>query len=231
MLTKTRGIVISYLKFRETSIISKIYTEKLGLRSYIINGVRSKSSRQSLALFQPLTLLDLVVYEKKNQSNSGISRLSEYKNMHPFRTIPYDIKKTSIAIFITELLSKLLKEEAENHDDLFDFAFDAIATFDTLERGFESFHLSFMVKLARYIGFGLLHSNHHLVNDQPNDSAWTPECQQYLMELSALDFEHELPCTNKLRQEALDFMVMYYRDHIEPFEEMKSLEILRQLFS
>ena len=68
MLYKTRGIALNYIRYRESSIIAKIYTEAFGIQSYIVNGVRSsKSKTNRIALFQPLTLLDMVVYHKSKE--------------------------------------------------------------------------------------------------------------------------------------------------------------------
>ena len=76
MVSKTNGIVLNYIKYKETSIISKIYTKKFGLKSCIINGIRSKKGRFTLSSFKTLSLLDLVVYENKN---SEIGRIKELK--------------------------------------------------------------------------------------------------------------------------------------------------------
>ena len=105
MLYKTQGIVLNYIKYRETSIIVRIYTESFGLASYIINGVRSKKARHKIAFFQPLTLLDMVVYHKRN---AKLNRVSELKCKEPLMDLPTNIKKSSIAIFITEILIKSL---------------------------------------------------------------------------------------------------------------------------
>ena len=75
MITKTRGIVLNYIKYGDTSIICKIYTEQFGLQSYIINGIR-KSKSKNIGLYQPLNILDLVVYHKKT---SGLQRIKESK--------------------------------------------------------------------------------------------------------------------------------------------------------
>ncbi len=122
MLHKTRGIVLNYIRYRETSIIVKIYTEEFGLQTYIENGVRSSRSRNKIALFQPLTLLDLIVYHRDNGS---IMRISEIKCNTPFQTLPYQFVKTGIALFITEVLTKSLKEESGN-PDMFWFLFQSI---------------------------------------------------------------------------------------------------------
>ena len=42
MYSQTKGIVLSSVKYSESSIICKVYTAKLGLQSYIVNGVRKR---------------------------------------------------------------------------------------------------------------------------------------------------------------------------------------------
>ena len=66
MIIKTKGIVLSYIKYGETSIICKIYTEENSIQSFIINGIR-KSKSKNTALYQPLTILDLVIYQRSHQ--------------------------------------------------------------------------------------------------------------------------------------------------------------------
>ena len=103
MLQKTQGIALSYLRYRETSIIARVYTEEFGLQSYIVNGVRSaKSKNNRIALFQPLTLLEMVVYYKNDRD---LHRLSEVKTNHPFQSLPFEVAKSTIALFVTEMLN------------------------------------------------------------------------------------------------------------------------------
>jgi DNA repair protein RecO (recombination protein O) len=83
MLHKTKGIVLHYIKYSETSIIVKIYTETFGIQSYIVNGVRSKNNKNKIALFQPLTLLDMVVYHKANATS--LNRIAEVRCSEPFQ--------------------------------------------------------------------------------------------------------------------------------------------------
>src|SRR6188768_3165830 len=97
MLHKTRGIVFRFTKYGETSIIVNIFTELFGMQSYIVNGVRSKSSKNKIALYQPLTLLDLVVYHR---DNANILRIKEIKCLYPYQFIPMDVRKSTIAMFV-----------------------------------------------------------------------------------------------------------------------------------
>ena len=101
MQRKTRGLVINNMRYRETSLLITIYTAEFGIASYIENGVRSAKAKHKMALFQPLTLLDLEVYHKPGK---GLHRISEAKCYYPYQQIPFDIIKSSIALFLSEVL-------------------------------------------------------------------------------------------------------------------------------
>ena len=109
MITKTKGIVLNYIKYGDTSIICKIYTKSFGVQSYIINGIRNSKSK-NIGLYQPLNILDLVVYNKKN---SGLNRIKESKLDHPYNSLHLHIKKVSICFFLSEFLSKILQTEED----------------------------------------------------------------------------------------------------------------------
>src|SRR5690606_32848130 len=114
--------------------------------------IRSSKSKQKMALFQALTPLDLVVYKKPN---ADVNRLSELKCSFQYTSIPFDFKKGTLGIFITEILNKCLKEEEEN-SPLFNFIINSLLVLDQLEQNFESFHIQFMCKLSAYLGFSIL---------------------------------------------------------------------------
>ena len=112
MLHKTPGIVFRFTKFGDTSIIVNVFTEAFGLQSYIVNSVRSASAKGKIALYQPLTLLDMVVYYKEN---AQVKRMKEVKCLHQYHSLYADVKKSAIAMFIAELLNKTVKDESHAH--------------------------------------------------------------------------------------------------------------------
>src|SRR5687768_5822068 len=126
MLHKTQGIVFRFVKFRETSIIVTIFTELFGLQSYIVNGVRSKSAKNKIALYQPLTLLNLVVYHREH---ANIERIKEISCLHPYQSLTADIKKSTIALFITELINKTIKDESHTQE-MFSFLANSLISID-----------------------------------------------------------------------------------------------------
>jgi len=229
MIHKTRGIALNYLRYRETSIIAKIYTEEFGIQSYIVNGVRSaKSKTNRIALFQPLTLLDLVVYHKSKEQT--IHRLSEIKCTLPFKSLPFDFVKSSIALFITELLVKTLREE-ETNNPLFEFLCESVSYLDETTAGYENFHLQFLAKFAFYLGFGA--ESVREIEEQLAENLYPytfePDMKEALQVFLLLPYQATVRIDRLQRSKLLDALVFFYKVHLEGLGEIKSLEVLREL--
>ena len=221
MIQKTRGIVFRLTKYGETSIIVSNFTEVFGLQSYIVNGVRSKTAKNKIALYQPLTLLNLVVYHRPN---ANLERIKEIQCFHPYQSLTSDIKKSTIAIFITELLNKTVKEES-HVQDLFEFLTESLITIDKLEINYQDSHLIFMIKLSRHLGFGP-----QFVNEIIGGNIASDETEESVRQLLSADYDNVLNVSNAQRRNVLDLLIKFYASHLENFGEMKSLQVLRELF-
>lgn len=229
MLHKTRGIALNFIRFRETSIIVKIYTEEFGVQSYIVNGVRSaKSKTNRIALFQPLTLLDLVVYHKSKEQT--IHRLSEVKCSVPFRSLPFDFVKSSIALFVTELMVKTLREE-ESNLPLFHFLTDSILYLENADKDYENFHLQFLAQMSFYLGFGAETVTEIEQQLRDNLYPYTLEesARQALQKFLLMPYDTKAALSRLERAQLLDALIFYYKIHLEGMGEIKSLEVLREL--
>ncbi len=229
MLHKTRGIALSYIRYRETSIIVKIYTEQFGIQSYIVNGVRSaKTKNNRIAFFQPLTLLDLVVYHKNKEQT--LHRLSEVKCSQPFSSLPFDFVKSSMAMFITELLVKTLREEEQNQV-LFQFLSESILELENITQHYENFHLMFMAKLAFYLGFGsetALEIEEQLTQSLypiPLDDTSQEALQMFIL----APYTHPYNLDRLRRNQILDALVFFYKINLEDMGDIRSLEVLREM--
>jgi DNA repair protein RecO (recombination protein O) len=226
MLFKTLGIVLSHIKYRETSIIVKIYTEAFGIQSYVVNSVRSKNSKPKIALYQPLTLLDLVVYHK---DSVAIHRISEVKTDIPLSAIPFDFKKSCIGIFLTEILVKTLKEETAN-PSLFSFLRQSILSLDNLNKNFENFHIQFLLGLTNYLGFAP-ETAEELLEQMKKKKIGEERITEILDLMLNSKYTSVIPITAWERREILELMISFYRQNVENFGELKSLEVLKDLMS
>lgn len=224
MISKTRGIVFRFTRFRESSIIVSIFTEAFGLQSYIVNGVRSaRPSGNRMALFQPLTLLDMVVYHREN---ANINRIREVKCLYPSHTLATDIRKASISLFICEILNKTVKEEAQS-EEIFAFIFNSLLTLDHQEENYENFHLLFLIKLSRHLGFGA-YTAPQIGGTRLQDR----ETEEALGRLLNAEYTTVVAgITSARRRGLLEAILGFYAEHVESLGAVKSVQVLRDVLS
>ena len=221
MLHKTKGVVFRFTRYGESSIIVNIFTSQFGLQGYIVKGVRSKSSRGKIALYQPLSLLDLVVYHRES---AALMHIREARCLHLYQHISTDVRKTTIALFINEVLNRGVKEES-HASDLCDFIISSLIELDQTER-VENFHLVFLIQLSRWLGF-----QPQTVNEVLEGRPLEPNEEKALIELLKADFSTPLQITNNERRTLLDVLVFFYARHIDGFGHMKSVAVLREILS
>jgi DNA repair protein RecO (recombination protein O) len=224
MLYRSKGIVLNFIRYRESSIIVKIYTELFGIRSYIVNGVRNMKTSK-IALYQPLNLVDLVVYENPK---AEIQRIAEIHLLIPYQTIPFFPYKISSSFFITEVLSKSLKEETGN-TELFEFLWDSLLVFDKLEKC-ANFHLQFLFKLSEFLGFAI-HKASELQEQfaRANYTFYHQEYNETIEQLIHYSYETIIPLHGKARSDIAEYILLLYRLHLANFGELQSLKILKEL--
>ena len=239
MIEKTRGIFLHAVKYSETSLIASIYTEAYGRQSYLINGVRSKNSAVKAAIFQPLYLLDLEIYYKTGRE---IHRIKNARIAFPYSSIPFDIRKSTQALFLAEVLYKCLKEEEPNIE-LFDFVYHALTLLDLTEAGISNFHIWFLFKLTRFLGISPSNDNAQIsnffdlqsarfVSHEPLHSQFTDKHSTVLFSrLFDIDSStiEKLDYTQHERKLVLEKLLEFYKIHFGNLGEFKSLGVLKEV--
>lgn len=237
MYHKTRGIVLHTIKYSETSVIAKIYTEKLGLQSYIVKGVRAAKSKSKAAMLQPLTLLEM---EVSHRENKGLQFIKEFRRSFVYQSIPFDTLKSTISFFLLEVITKSIREHEPNME-MFEFIYESLCALDAEEKLNPDFHLLFLVHLSRYLGFAP-HGNFSEENPffEMSEGIFTSEPSTLNImdkkESSLLNdllernlFENApLKISRPERKQLMRNLVKYYQLHLENFS-LKSPEILEEI--
>lgn len=225
MVVKSRGIVLSYIKYGDSSIIARVFTEDFGYGSYIVNSIRSQKSKRSIGYFQPFSILDLVIYRKESRD---LQRISEFKNVMPLHNIHQDLTKSSITLFLSEVFSKLLHFETSPNPTLYQFAESSIKTFDSLEKGVGNFHLQFLMKLGSYLGYEIeaADSLYSSMNKLPPSS----EDHHYLERMISDPYGSTYGLNRTIRNEMMDAVLNFYQHHAN-ISKPKSLEVLRSVLN
>lgn len=225
MQKKTKGLVINYFKYKESSIIVKIFTRDLGLKSYIVNSVRSAKSK--MGFYQPLTLLDLVVYDKEK---SALNRISEVKLNYAFQRIPFDFYRSGVAMFVGEVLGKSIYDNYIN-ESLYDFLEEAIIYLDQQEANIQLYPISFLLETSKFLGFGTSDSEElfEQLFGLVHDDDFAQEEKKYLNELMKISFGSTVKIPAIYRRKILDDLLKFYQLHLDGFSELKSVKVLRSL--
>lgn len=241
MLHKTRGIVFKTTDYGESSVVVQVFTEKFGLQSYMVNGAKKPKAKIPRNMLQPLHLLDMVVYHK---NAAGIQRMKELKNSPVLQSIPYDVIKSSLALFLNEVLFKAVKAQSED-ERLFDFVFSAIEWLDHQTEGLANFHLLFLIQLTRYLGF---YPDRTLAGEADYFDLrngvfcrYKPDSVLYLSPPHTKNFAKLLRCSfensaqvklnNDDRRFLLQKLLDYYALHIESFGSIRSHEVLEEVLA
>ena len=238
---QSRAIVLHQIKYSETSLILKIYTEKEGLLSFIAKGVRGKKGKLRSAQFQPLNLIDLSYREARK---SELRQIIDLKVIDPFTDLPFNPVKRTIAIFIAELIHNAIKEQEPNLK-LFEFLYNSIHWIDLSKEGYSHFHLLFMMKFTKHLGFYPMSDGdkevryfdlqqgvfsrvapaHPYFIDSEQLSAWKQLINVKLETINSLLF------SNSLKRKLLQTMMLYYKLHLIHFKELNSHHILQSVFN
>ena len=240
MFHKTEGVVFSAAKYNDRFSIAQVFTSDFGRTAYLVPITKSKKRKINHALFFPLSVVDM---EVEHFPLRDIHRLKDVQRQFPLSSINVNVVKLSIAFFLSEFLTRVLQETNENRV-IFSFIRDSIATLEEQEKGLANFHLVFMFKLTQFLGiapnldsynkggyFDLqngfysqgkpLH-NHHLTLQQSS----------YLDLFKRIDYQnmHLFKLSQGDRNKIINYMLDYYRMHVYNFPEIKSLEVLRDMY-
>lgn len=240
MICQTRGVVLRTIKYSETSVIVNVYTRHAGRQSYLIKGARSKKAKLPMALFQGLTILN---FQDVSRTNQALRTMRDVKLEIPLHSIPSDIIKSTIAMFIAELLTKCLRDEEENNL-LYDFLEQSISAFDLIENGKSNFHLWFALKLSQYLGFSI-ENNFSMVDcwfnpkigafassradmyEAPDRNHSEIISNLLTMQVNEMD---RLKLSGELRNEVLACILAYFHIHFDGLGDIQSLQVLSEVF-
>lgn len=241
MIEKTRAIILHQIKYTDSGIVAQLYTRKFGRQSLLIKGMRNRKSGKHNVLFQPMSVLDLVIYYKESREMQSIK---EFTVGYSPADIYLNVKKSSVAIFMGEVLISVLREESPN-ESLFDYIEKSIVYFDQCKGGFANFHIAFLAGLSSYLGFepGTKAKSDDKYFDMLNGifvpiiplhgNYATAEISEILAAFFSSSYEkiNSIMLTGSMRNEVLEVLIKFYSIHLPGLRKIKSLEVLKEVFS
>ena len=241
MQQTVRAVVLRVIKYQDSSLIADVYTDKYGRCQFMLRVPKTGKARVKPVLFQPLSVLEL---EADFKPSAEIFKLQEAKMLLPYVSIPYDPYKQAIAMFLAEFLYRAVREQEENLP-LFEYLYHSLAFLDGCSRGFSNFHLVFLIRLSRFLGiypnlggyhpgdyFDLLNACYTSLCPLTHSYYVTPALAVHIPTLVRMNYHtmHLFRLTRSERHQLLTYLNEFYRLHLPDFPELKSLQVLHELF-
>ena len=239
MFTSTKAIVLSKLRYSDHDLIVKCYTQQLGVVSYLLKGVlKNKRGTTKTAYFQLLSQLQITSHHRENRS---LQTIKDVKLNHHYISLQTNVLKTSVVMFLAEVLLSVLIE-AEQNDTLFSYLEATLLWLDNHSEC-SNFHLLFLLNLTKHLGFYPDTSNidyeyfnlydGKFQNKKIEKYSISGENLMLLKQLLGTTFD-TLPLIKikaKQRQSFLNMFLLYFELHLGSFKKPKSLHIFNQVFS
>ena len=237
---KARGIVLHTLKYGDSSMVAYLLTDLFGRQNYMVPGVRSARGHGSkLALFQPMFAVE---FEGLESPRMQLHRFREVHNGLVLQSMPFDVRKSTIALFMAEVLYRLVKE-SEPNAPLFDFVWRSVSALDALQEGVANFHLWFLSNLSRYLGFSPGNSYLPGAWFDIREGVYTPvhpvheavlSCDdaRILHQLLACDVDAlaGIGLNRHQRVNYLNALLVFYGYHLDAIHAVQSVRILQEVF-
>jgi DNA repair protein RecO (recombination protein O) len=237
---KARGIVLHTLRYGDSSLVAYLYTDLHGRQTYLIQGVRpAKGKGNKAALFQPIFLLE---YEGIEPRRGEMHRMREIAAAVPLASIPFDVRKSTIALFMAETLYRLVRE-SEPNPHLFAFIEQAVQALDVMEEGVSNFHLWFLVKLSWFLGFypGNRYTEGAFFDIVRGEFVQQAPGHQMLMDRDEarllgrlleirVDELGTIGLNRTLRVSFLNALLTFIGYHADTIRAVKSIDILKEVF-
>ena len=236
---KARGIVLGTLKYGEKGLVVHMLTDTHGRQSYMIQGIRPTAKGSRMALLQPMFAVE---FEGLTSSKLSMHRLKDLAPGIVLRTLPFDVRKSTIALFMAEVLYRLVREN-EPLGELFDFVWGSIEALDHIDEGIANFHLWFLANLSRPLGFSPdneytdgawldIRDGHFTPHALLPSCALAPENARILHDMLECDVRYlgEVGLNRAERVAFLEAMLKYYAYHLEGIKAVESIRVLKEVF-
>ncbi len=246
MKENLKGLILGTIKHNDKHNVTNAFTLERGRMAFLTPVGATKKGRQSASRLMPLSIVEL-------QSNITPTRelhiLSSITPIQVWRTVYYEPFKSSIIFFLSEFLQKLLRD-APPEPNLWNFIADSIRVFDANSDPISTanFHITFLVSLMPLMGIqpDIENYTEGMEFDMKAGTMVFPfspqsirgiridaEKSALLPKIARINYTNSrvFHFKGKERSELLDMILKYYGCHFPGCDNLKSLDIMREIFS
>lgn len=255
MIEKIDGIILEMVKHNDRNNVAVVYTRTRGRMAFLVPLGKSMKSRSKLS---SLLLLARVSGDVRIRPGKDIHNLSNITSAHSWRSLYFNPVKSTLVFFLSEFLGRFLRQ-APPDENLWNYIIYSLETLDNLPaEKIANFHIAFLTGLLHISGIMPMLENYQpgMIFDMQTGEYRFPELQfgiisanrnqklhgqmvlneqesQFLTKLARINYRNmtKFRFNRVQRSEVLDRLLQFFSLHLPIGSNLKSLDVLKEIFS
>lgn len=240
MTEKFQGIVLDVIRHSDRHNIVTLFTRSRGRISFLSPAGGGTKGRMRQSRLMPLAVIE---GDMSFRQTSDLQRLGTFSMHRVWGNIYFHPVKQLIALFLSEFLNRLLRATMPD-ENLWDYIVDSLTLLDNMQHGISDFHIAFLASLLPFMGIqpdGTRYEKGKVLDMQAGQfCSRIPPHKDYLegndARLAAImiriNFSNvkALRLNGDIRHRILVELLHYYGIHYPGMSNLKSLEVIHDMF-
>lgn len=232
-----KAIILKIINYSDTQKIIQVYSLQKGYLSLISPSTVIKRK------YNPVHFMQVAEIEYFENEKANFHKLHTVSTLIPLPNLYFDVVKMNIILLWGEILNLILKNEGKN-EDLFEFIVRSVEYLNSTPNNIGNFNLFFLYRLAGFIGFKINTASWqegYVFNisdggfhpaDQNLPSVSGPNTARVIHQLCTFEAAqlHEIVLNRDARNILLDIILLFYSTHLNINFNVKSIQVIREVF-
>ena len=241
MTEKFTAIVLDITRHNDKHNIVTAYTRSRGRIVFLSPCGSGRAAKMRQARLQPLAIIE---GEMRFSQTAELQKLGAFALHEVWTDIYFHPVKQMVALFLSEFLNRLLKASMPD-ENMWDYIAASLRLFDGMEKGIADFHIAFMASLLPFAGIQPDASNYEpgmmfdlragsfTDNVPPHSDYLKGEEARFASIVGRINYSNvmALRLNREGRRLIVSRLLAYYAIHFPGTATLKSLDVIRDVFS
>ena len=219
MIINTDAIVLHRMKYKNTSLIARLFTKEEGKISVIVNNA-ARQKGNMFGVIEPPNIIQLIYFQRKTGSLQICNEASFLSNNLSMKS---DMLKLSVGLSIVEIIDKTVQDNDVNLN-IYNLADKTLNILNNTEINPQLILAFFLLNITRDLGFmPALQSQENVQLNQ------TMKMNIHKLAQCEIDDLATIKTVNINFLNIITFFENYIREHLKLNKKIQSLNMIREL--
>ena len=219
MTERVNAYVLSSRKFKDSLRLAHVFTLEYGIQTFLF---RTGKKGENMSFFQPLNAIQFS--GKKSDGKLEIARDMSLSEI--YSSIPFQVEKTTVALFISEFLYRCLPEHYVN-EEVFELLQKTTQRLDHVEKT-GTLPIHFIAQFAKEMGF--LSEDYEITFENTRTDEALLHQSLKLFISTSIESEVVSNLNRDQRKSLLEELIAFCSLHLDTSIRLNSLEMFHEIF-